>query len=327
MTQTEGFTLADSAKIEQHRQTVSDLSKPGEALAKDSANVTVRNPSWFTEVEPGSWVATAERQRLHDRLKSEFLTAVPLVRADRRALILAGPPGAGKSTLLGQVLEGKLEHYVVIDADEFKESLLREAQDDGSYEAWIKPRTVKDLEARGEEFFPMDLATLVHEESSILAAQLRSDCIALGYNLVVDKVLSSVKPAQQLMRELDAARFSVQIIEAHVPYEVSKQRITERWEQSHEASLDGEDDLGARWVPYEFAREVFQGPEGKSKPEAVAEQLANECPAVRRYRVYRTTDEQMDGSQGYGQLRSDFRRAERGAPLVESEVAGQAERR
>lgn len=315
--------MADSEVIEQHRQSVSDLSAPGKALARDSANVTVRNPAWFTEVEPGTWVATAERQQLHDRLKNEFLAAVPEIRSDRRALILAGPPGAGKSTLLGQVLESNLAHYIVIDSDEFKEALLRVAQDDGSYESWIKPQTVKDLENQGEEFFPMDLATLVHEESSILAAQLRSDCIELGFNLVVDKVLSSLKPAQELVRELDAARYSVQIIEAYVPLEVSEQRITERWEESHEASLDGEDDLGARWVPYEFARDVFQGPGDKSKPEAVAQQLADECPAVRRYRVYRTTGElRDDGSQGYGRLTKDFRRAERGAPLVESELDG-----
>lgn len=312
--------MADNEVIEQHRQSVSDLSAPGEALARDSAHVTVRNPDWFTEVEPGVWVATDVRKQLHEQLKNEFLAAVPEVRADRRALVLAGPPGAGKSTLLGQVLEGNLEHYVVIDSDEFKEALLREAQSDGSYESWIKPQIVKDLEVQGEEFFPLDLATLVHEESSILAEQLRSDCIDLGYNLVVDKVLASLKPALELISDLDAARYSVQIIEAHVPYEVSEQRITERWEEMHEASLAGQDDLGARWVPYEFAREVFNGPGDKSKPEAVAEHLAHECSAVRRYRVYRTTGEALNGSAGYGQLRSDFRRAERGAPLVEFEV-------
>src|SRR5699024_4005932 len=56
--------------------------------------------------------------------------------------------------------------------------LLREALADGSYEVWIKPDAVRDLEAQGERFFPLELAALVHEESSMLAAALREDLIA-----------------------------------------------------------------------------------------------------------------------------------------------------
>ncbi|NAZ17388.1 hypothetical protein GT020_15140 [Glutamicibacter soli] len=43
-----------------------------------------------------------------------------------------------------------LEDYLVLDADEFKELLLREAQANGNYEAEIKPNEIKRREVAGE---------------------------------------------------------------------------------------------------------------------------------------------------------------------------------
>jgi len=47
---------------------------------------------------------TPERARLHRRLLDEARAEHPGVRADRRAIVLAGPPGAGKSTVLREVV-------------------------------------------------------------------------------------------------------------------------------------------------------------------------------------------------------------------------------
>lgn len=88
-----------------------------------------------------------------------------------------GPPGAGKGTILPQVLGEDRDSFLVIDPDRFKEQLLRQAVADDSYEDSIKPPAIRDLEARGEQFFPMELASLVHEESSFLAKTLRSQAI------------------------------------------------------------------------------------------------------------------------------------------------------
>ncbi|WP_260465157.1 zeta toxin family protein, partial [Arachnia propionica] len=85
----------------------------------------------------------------------------PEVRQERRAVVLAGPPGAGKSTTLQRVLQEEVAGFVHVDADEFKSLLLHEAVADGSYESWLKPARVKELETQGERFFPLDLATLV----------------------------------------------------------------------------------------------------------------------------------------------------------------------
>lgn len=52
------------------------------------------------------------------------------------------------------VLGDALETYRNIDADEFKAALLAAADRDGSFEGWLKPEAVRDLETQGEKFFP-----------------------------------------------------------------------------------------------------------------------------------------------------------------------------
>jgi hypothetical protein len=76
-----------------------------------------------------------------------------------------------------------------------------------------------------------------------------------------------------------------------VPFELSEQRIAQRWQESYEEALDqkpGKNQLGGRWVPSEYARDVFSGPDGRTRPEAAAQRLANECSAVTRLSRYRT---------------------------------------
>ncbi|MGC0269424.1 zeta toxin family protein [Glutamicibacter soli] len=167
----------------------------------------------------------------------------------------------------------------MLDADEFKELLLREAQANGNYEAEIKPNEIKRREVAGEEFFPVELATLVPEESSQLSTALCSDCIAKGLNIVVDKVLHSADGARQPIGELDAAGYRVETIEVRVPFDVSQQRITQRSKEAFAASLEPRDDLGARCAPYQFARKVFDAPGGQVQ--------AGDCCRATGFRVSR----------------------------------------
>lgn len=310
--------MANDDEIERHRRSVIELSKPGGALSKDTAYATVKNPDWFTELGPEEWEPKAARRQLHNRLLAQQQEAAPNARSDREAIVLAGPPGAGKSTVLKSILGENRDHYLVIDADEFKHALLRHAQQDGTYESKIKPPDIRDREAAGEKFFPLEMASLVHEESSMLAERLRSKSIREGTNIVVDTVLSSEESAQEIGRQLNAAGYSVQIIDVEVPFEISEGRISKRWQQDYEAALEGRDELGGRWVPSEYARAVFDGPEGKSKPEAVAQNLATECPAVERYRVYRTTQEGTEATPAVGVWEKDLARQKRGGPLLDA---------
>lgn len=168
--------------------------------------------------------------------------------------------------------------------------LLLEAIRDGSYDSFIKPPEVKAREAAGERFYPMELASLVHEESSLLARQLRRQAIAHGKNVIIDTVLSNPAAAVQLGRMLAENGYRIEVVDVEVPYEVSAASIEGRWREEYERVVAGElsdvEELGGRWVPSEYARSMFRGEGEPSWPAVAAERLATTVPAVARYRVY-----------------------------------------
>ncbi|AWF97275.1 toxin component of a toxin/antitoxin system [Clavibacter michiganensis subsp. insidiosus] len=192
---------------------------------------------------------------------------------------------------------------------------------DGSYEQKILPASLGP--ASGTSLHPMELASLVHEESSFLANQLRDQAIRDGDNVVIDTVLGSAEKARSISAQLEAAGYDVQVVDVEVPFEVSEARIRQKWLEGNEAARRGEG-LGGRWVPSDFARNVFDGPDGRSRPEANARMVAEESPAVSRYRVYRTTAEQAEAKAG-PTLETDMSRATRGGPLVPTRSGSVAE--
>src|SRR5690606_30127203 len=131
----------------------------------------------------------------------------------------------------------------------------------------------------------------------------------------------SESAAVGLGARLDAAGYDVRVIDVEVPFELSESRIRSRWEHSYTNALEGGDSLGGRWVPSEYARDVFDGPDKKSKPEAAAQRLAQECPAVSRYRVFRTGPEQVTEGRAQPNLEVDLSRSSRGAALVDVSVS------
>jgi predicted ABC-type ATPase len=302
--------VSESASSE-HLESLRRLSVAGGPLGLDAETATKSNPAWYVDGE-----RTEARKLLHDRLLSDAVQEVPELGAERRAVVLAGPPGAGKTSTRKRALGDVSRDFLVVDADEFKARLLREAITDGSYESWMKPAAVREREAAGERFHPMELSSLVHAESSDLADALRQDAIAARKNIVIDTVLSSDTKARQIMGELERAGYDVQVMDVEVPREVSEGRIQDRWREGNERAERGEG-LGGRWVPSEFGAWVYGEPGGGSRPEANARMVAEESPAVSRYRVYRKTAEQERADpHAPATLETDMTRATRGGPLV-----------
>ncbi|MGP5683253.1 zeta toxin family protein [Brachybacterium alimentarium] len=301
-----------SDEIQRHVDVVRALAKPGAALRPDAPTSSMANPRWWVDGEP-----TPSRERLHRAIQAEVRDAAPDVLQERRALVLAGPPGAGKGGVKADVLGDALETYRNIDADEFKAALLAAADRDGSFEGWLKPEAVRDLETQGEQFFPppLELASLVHQESSYLSKALRARAIAAGDNIIVDTVLAGEGSAITLGDQLAQAGYMVQVVDVEVPFALSEQRIRSRWEKEYVAALESGEGLGGRWVPSEYARDVFDGPEGHSKPEHTARLLAERCPAVADYRVYRTGIEQARLKRAVPALEVHWQRSRPGAAL------------
>jgi len=106
-----------------------------------------------------------------------------------------------------------------------------------------------------------------------------------------------------------------EVIDVEVPFGLSAARIASRWRESYEDALEHADGLGGRWVPSEYAREVFAGAHGRSRPEESAARLAQTCPAVMRYRVFRTLTPETDRV-----LEVDLWRIQRGGGLVDHKL-------
>lgn len=299
-----------SEEIQRHIDVVRALSQENGALTSDAPTSSKRNPQWWIGERP-----TPSRERLHRRLLESVRQSAPDVLQGRQALVLAGPPGAGKSGVKKDVLESAVSTYRNIDADDFKVLLLEEAKRDGSLEGWLKPPELRAYEEQGERFFPLELASLVHEESSFLARRLRNRAIAAGDNIIVDAVMSTEAGALELGDRLAAAGYRVQVVDVEVPFELSEQRIRSRWQQEYQAALEGRESLGGRWVPSEYARDVFNGAEGRSKPEHSARALAEQCGAVADYRLYRTGMDQADTPRAVPTLEAHWKRTRSGAAL------------
>ncbi|PPF14682.1 toxin component of a toxin/antitoxin system [Rathayibacter sp. AY1D1] len=299
-----------------HRETVRAWARAGGPLSPKSEHATVNNREWFRLGADQDYEPRGARQQLHDRFVADYRAQFPDVRQERKAIILAGPPGAGKSTVLRDVLGTDRNAWLTIDADEFKRALLTEAIKDGTYDSTILPPEVRAAEAAGEKFFPLELASLVHEESSILAIQLRDAAIRDGQNVVIDTVLSSPEKAVELGQRFAAAGYSVEVIDVEVPFELSEARIAGRWQDSYERALAGADELGGRWVPSEYARNVYAGPGGRSLPEFAAEQLADTGSTVMRFRRYNTPAEGQPRTVEVDKSRTAF-----GRPLIDTALA------
>lgn len=307
------MTGEDSSAIAAHRETVREWARVGGPLSPASACATVNNPDWFIRTPNGVDRPLLERKELHDRLVAAYRDEFPDIRAERKAIILAGPPGAGKSTVLADVLGADRSAWITIDADEFKRALLTEAIKDGSYARSIVPLEVRAAEAAGERFFPLELASLVHEESSQLAIRVRNEAVREGLNVVIDTVLSSPEKAVELGQRLGSVGYRVEVIDVEVPFELSESRIADRWQQSYERALAGDDELGGRWVPSEYARGVYAGPGGRSLPDVAAERLADTGPTVMRYRRYSTPAEGHPRTLDVDKCRAAF-----GEPLIDT---------
>lgn len=299
------------------------MSRPGGPLAVDAPTATVKNPEWFRR---GARVRVSPaRQIVHRDIRERVLDSFSDVPQERRAIVLAGPPGAGKSYKSRQILGG--EKWAVIDPDEFKLALLRQALNDGSFHAWIKPPEIAAREEAGEWFAPLEHASLVHEESSLLAKDVQRATLASGANVVIDAVLSNEDSARQMGQRLSAAGYKVRVVDVEVPLEVSRDSARTRHVEAYRSALDerartsGVEPLGGRWVPSEYIESVFDRSTGRARSQANAEMLAKEFGNVTRCERYFTSAEEARRDPRRPVLEVDAMRSRVGGELRQTRLA------
>ncbi|MDR3106883.1 MAG: zeta toxin family protein, partial [Bifidobacteriaceae bacterium] len=199
--------LPPEEQLIRHARTLQALHLPGGDLRFDSPWATRRRPEWHKPSKP-----RRERAAVLHRLIGEWAAGRPEALAERRALVLAGPPGAGKTSRRGEALAALGEDpagYAVIDSDVFKELLIREALRDGTWPQLV-PDSVWQREADGERFYPMELSALFHSEAAILVmyAQMKW-VLPAGVNVVLEGVHPNPAAATRMVALLDSYDYQV----------------------------------------------------------------------------------------------------------------------
>lgn len=304
-----------------HRAILERLGADGGPLTADSQYATSQNPEWFS-VKREEW--RPARRLLHTEILARFAESNSEVRKDKRAIVLAGPPGAGKSTAQDALIKEtrtQPEHWLAINADDFKDELLEHARADGSYDSHLVPAEVRELESAGEKFYPRELASLVHNESSNLAKRATDEAINRGDNVIIDGTLGSEKPARSLLDKLSAAGYDVIVADVETTQAVSEARTMGRWERGYLEAENGtatgaDATLGGRWVPQSFPASLFNTPDDKeSRCAANAAAVAADYGCISEYVVYRVADKNsrpvLDTKQG---------RTKRDGPLVDADT-------
>ena len=121
-----------------------------------------------------------------------------------------------------------------------------------------------------EDSPPREFASLVHAESGDLAAQATREALDRGDRVIIDGTLSHQPGADKLMGQLRDAGYSVTVVDVECTAQQSEQRALGRWRGMRDQAARGEapterdNRLGGRWVPPEFARGLYNTPDGRS---------------------------------------------------------------
>ncbi len=153
-----------------------------------------------------------------DEVQRATIGVKPSATGKPKALILAGQPGSGKGTLSRKAIDNARNTggVVVVDPDESRanhplyEALAR--QDD---------KTAADK---------------THEDASEASQAVRKAAMSKGLDLLIDGTLKSPDKAEQLVKDLVAAGYEVEVVALCVPLETSWAGVEERYEKQRRAN-------------------------------------------------------------------------------------------
>ncbi|MEU1377891.1 zeta toxin family protein [Streptomyces triculaminicus] len=281
----------DPQKVEAHREALEKAARDGKIGLK-APTATTNNPEWFTRAN-GELIPTKARRAVHKEILADWKNKVPNPGKDKIAIVTAGPPGAGKSSVLPGVQERlSSEGWRQVDPDAFKDKLLEQALKDGSFSKLVP----EGMGQPGEQFYPRELAALVHNESGMLAMEAQAQALQSGENVVIDGTLANEQWSNQLVDMLDKNGYSVHVVDVETSQDVAQERVNGRWqgpyEEVQEKAAQGQDvskELGGRWVPNEVVGYMYpDGNDGRAISADNAEKLIQNHAAVKEVDRYYT---------------------------------------
>lgn len=170
----------------------------------------------------------------------------------RSVLLTSGPPGAGKSTLLDG---DQLSDYRRLDADVLKDYLIEQAMAEGIYDDLLATQL-----SDGANIAPRELASLVHNESTMLLADITNICIQRHENVIVEATLRWQDHGPELIARFGRASYSVmRVLSLDVPQALAEKQAVSRWWAGRTDWIGGKNSLGGRFMPPTAIADCFDG--------------------------------------------------------------------
>ncbi len=178
-----------------------------------------------------------ERAAKHKEIVDELYESFSDVPNEGRMVIAGGLGGAGKSTVLRRFAGIDQSRYATINPDDIKEVMAE-----------------KGMVPEVEGLSPMEAATLIHEESGLIANLLAKRLYREKKNIVWDITMSrrgSVEKRLSEMRREGYTEFRSVFVD--IPVETSVERAMARHRRGWDSYQRGEG-YGGRYVPPEIIR-------------------------------------------------------------------------
>lgn len=189
-----------------------------------------------------------ERKRLHNEIVQKFKDRFKNAKKDGKVVFSAGLPGAGKTTILTEHSGVNLDDYVTVSSDDFKEEFAE-----------------KDLTETFDNIGNLEVSTLSHEETSMLADRFLKEMSSDGYNIIYDYTAKSVQSTEErigILKRNGYEEKDMQFVFVDIPLETARERTIRRYESGLNAMVKGENTVGGRYLP-DFVLDASASKTGK----------------------------------------------------------------
>lgn len=193
-------------------------------------------------------VYTKERKKIHDEVIQNFKSRFKNAKKDGKVVFSAGLPGAGKTTILTEHSGVNLDDYVAVSSDDFKEEFAE-----------------RGLTETFDNIGNLEVSTLSHEETSMLADRFLREMSADGYNIIYDYTAKSVESTEKRIDTLKGNGYKekdMQFVFVDIPLETARERTIRRYEDGLNKMVKGENVVGGRYLP-DFVLDASASKTGK----------------------------------------------------------------